>query len=80
MVRDVARRRHQIGAEDDVDLIRERAGNALDDTRSSGDVSITTTRSPGRLTHDRYANACSVRASTSVPAAASSAEVNSSGL
>jgi hypothetical protein len=35
---------------------------------------------PLRVTHDQYANVCSVRASTSVPAAASSAEVNSSGL
>ncbi len=30
MVRDVARRRHQIGTKDDVDAIRERAGDALD--------------------------------------------------
>ena len=82
VIRDVSRRGHQIGSNDDVDLIRERASDAfhmlgLERRRQHH---YDTIACPPRITHERYANVCSVRASTSVPAAASSAEVNSSGL
>ena len=82
VVREVARLRHQIGATDDLGAIRKRAGDALDMLGLQGrcqhhhDAIVSTHFS----THERYAKACSVRARTSVPAAASSAEVNSSGL
>jgi hypothetical protein len=82
MVRDVSRRGQQIGSKDDVDLIRERASDAFHmlGFERRGQHHYDAIAGPLRVTHERYANACSVRASTSVPAAASSAAVNSSGL